>query len=130
MTHPRTAAATRAAVALAPLIEELRASGCHTAAAIAAALNARGVPSPAGKSVWHRSTVDRLLRRLGVDRSRSAKRTREHCARGHAWTAETMHVRGGYLICRICDREDRAKVRARRLRQAAAVQLDPQEPDD
>jgi hypothetical protein len=35
---------------LTPLIEELRASGCHTAAAIAAALNARGVPSPAGKA--------------------------------------------------------------------------------
>ena len=119
MTHPRTAAATKAAVALAPLIEELQASGCHTAAAIAAALNARGVPSPAGKGVWHQSAVDRLLRRLGVDRSRSVKRTREHCARGHVWTAETMHVRGGYLICRICSREDRAKARTQRLRQPA-----------
>ena len=119
MTHPRTAAATKAAVALAPLIEELRASGCCTSAAIAAALNARGVPSPAGKGVWHRSAVDRLLRRLGVELSRSVKRTKEHCARGHAWTAETMRVRDGSLICRICSREDRAKARAQRLQQPA-----------
>ncbi|WP_240046938.1 recombinase family protein [Paracraurococcus ruber] len=68
----RMASAARAAQAqdramdLGPVIREIRAAGCQSLAAIADALNARGLPSPSGRGPWHRSAVDRLLRRLEV----------------------------------------------------------------
>jgi DNA invertase Pin-like site-specific DNA recombinase len=66
----RAAAAAKAAQAqdravdLAPVVAEMRAAGCRTLASLAAALNARGLPSPSGRGAWHPSAVDRLLRRL------------------------------------------------------------------
>jgi DNA invertase Pin-like site-specific DNA recombinase len=66
----RAAAAAKAAQAqeraadLGPVIAEMRAAGCRSLSSLAAALNARGLPSPSGRGSWHRSAVDRLLRRL------------------------------------------------------------------
>jgi DNA invertase Pin-like site-specific DNA recombinase len=57
-----------------PIVEELKAEGIVTLRAIAAELNQRGIASPRGRT-WHVLTVDRLLRRLGVDsRRRGPKR--------------------------------------------------------
>ena len=56
-----------------PIIEELKAEGIVTLRAITAELNRRGVSSPRGRS-WHVITVDRLLRRLGVDSRRRGPR--------------------------------------------------------
>jgi hypothetical protein len=47
-----------------PLIREVQASGARTLAEIAAALNARGVPTARGAS-WAPMTVKRVLDRAG-----------------------------------------------------------------
>jgi DNA invertase Pin-like site-specific DNA recombinase len=66
----RAAAAAKARQAqaraedLAPIIQQMRAAGCATLASLAAALNARGLPSPSGRGPWHSSAVSRLLHRL------------------------------------------------------------------
>ncbi|MDO9713762.1 recombinase family protein [Paracraurococcus lichenis] len=66
----RAAAAAKAARAqeraadLGPVIAGMRAAGCRTLGDFRDALNARGLPSPSGRGPWHRSAVDRLLRRL------------------------------------------------------------------
>ena len=52
------------AVALAPVIAEIRATGITGAYAIAAALMARGVPTARGHRFWSDGTVRDLLRRL------------------------------------------------------------------
>jgi hypothetical protein len=49
---------------LAPIIAELRAAGVTSLNRIAAALNRRGVPTPAGNGRWHAMQVSRLLKRL------------------------------------------------------------------
>lgn len=58
------------AVALSDTIRALQAT-CPTVRALAAALNARGVPTTKGGK-WHVSTVHRLLRRLDENQTRSA----------------------------------------------------------
>jgi hypothetical protein len=60
----RTARANRAAADLAPVIVELRAAGITSLNDIAAALDARRVPTPAGSRHWHAMQVARLLKRL------------------------------------------------------------------
>jgi hypothetical protein len=60
----RTARANRSAADLAPVIAELRAAGITSLNGIAAALNERGVPTPAGSRHWHAVQVARLLKRL------------------------------------------------------------------
>jgi hypothetical protein len=60
----RTARANRAAADLAPVIAELRAAGITSLNDIAAALDGRGIPTPAGSRHWHPMQVARLLRRL------------------------------------------------------------------
>jgi hypothetical protein len=60
----RSARATARAADLAPIMSELKAEGITSLNGIAAALNARGVPTPAGSSHWHASQVARVLRRL------------------------------------------------------------------
>jgi len=45
---------------LAPLLAGIRAAGCASLPAIAAALNARGVPTPSGKGAWYPATVQRI----------------------------------------------------------------------
>ena len=52
------------AVALAPVIAEIRASGITEPYAIAAALTARGVPTARGHRFWGYGSVCSLLRRL------------------------------------------------------------------
>jgi hypothetical protein len=47
-----------------PLIRELQAAGARSLAEIAAALNARGVPTARGAS-WARTTIKRALERAG-----------------------------------------------------------------
>jgi hypothetical protein len=54
------------AVALAPVIAEIRASGITEAYAIAAALTARGIPTARGYSFWMAGPVRSLLNRLGA----------------------------------------------------------------
>jgi hypothetical protein len=49
---------------LAPIVRELQANGVTSLNGIAAALNARGVPTPAGSGRWHPAQVARLLKRL------------------------------------------------------------------
>jgi hypothetical protein len=60
----RRARAARAAADLAPVIAELRASGVTSLRGIAAALNARGIPTVAGSGRWYHAQVRRLLARL------------------------------------------------------------------
>jgi hypothetical protein len=62
----RTARAYRAAADLAPVIAELRAAGITSLNGIAAALDARRVPTPGGAGHWHASQVARMLKRLAV----------------------------------------------------------------
>jgi len=50
---------------LAPIIEELKASGANSLGAIAKALTSRGIPTARGKSVWTPAGVSRVLERLG-----------------------------------------------------------------
>jgi DNA invertase Pin-like site-specific DNA recombinase len=60
----RLAEADRHAQNVLPLIREVQAAGARTLAEIAAALNARGVPTSHGAS-WARTTVKRVLERAG-----------------------------------------------------------------
>jgi hypothetical protein len=60
----RIARANRTAADLAPIIAELRAAGITKLNDVAAALDARGVPTPAGSGHWHAMQVARLLKRL------------------------------------------------------------------
>jgi DNA invertase Pin-like site-specific DNA recombinase len=66
----RVAAAAKAEQAaarardLAPVVAQMQVAGCKTLASYAAALTARGLPSPSGRGPWHRSAVARLLNRL------------------------------------------------------------------
>jgi hypothetical protein len=60
----RIARANRTAADLAPVIAELRAAGITTLHGIAAALDERHVPTPAGSWHWHAMQVARLLKRL------------------------------------------------------------------
>jgi hypothetical protein len=59
----RTARASRAVTDLAPVIAELRTTGVTSLKAIAAALDERHVPTPAGSTHWHPAQVARLLKR-------------------------------------------------------------------
>jgi hypothetical protein len=52
------------AAKVAPTIKSLQASGAKTLRAIAAALNARGVPTPRGRAEWDATKVRRVLARL------------------------------------------------------------------
>jgi hypothetical protein len=61
----RTARAAARATRLAPTIKEPQADGVTTLQGIAAALNAREVPTPWGRGSWQASQVRRLLARLG-----------------------------------------------------------------
>jgi hypothetical protein len=70
MAHVKGAAANRtAADAFArnvlPVIREIQNSGASTSRAIAAALNARGVPTARGGQ-WHDSTVRDALKHAGA----------------------------------------------------------------
>jgi hypothetical protein len=60
----RVARADARATDLAPLIAELRASGVTTLHGIAAALNARKIPTPRGRGEWQAPQVGRVLARL------------------------------------------------------------------
>jgi len=48
-----------------PLIASIQAAGLTTLRDVAGALNARGIPSPAGRQ-WHPTTVKRILERVNV----------------------------------------------------------------
>jgi hypothetical protein len=58
------ARANESAAMLAPIIAELRSIGVTSLNALAAALNAREVPTPGGSHHWHAAQVSRLLKRL------------------------------------------------------------------
>ena len=64
-TMARQQGATQAAHRLALEVERLRAEGVTGQAAMARALNRRGVPVPSGRGVWTHTTVARVLRRCG-----------------------------------------------------------------
>jgi hypothetical protein len=61
----RMARANASAADLAPVIAELRAAGVTSLKAIAAALDARNVPTPAGSTHWQPAQVARLLKAAG-----------------------------------------------------------------
>jgi hypothetical protein len=50
---------------LAPIIRKLQAAGTMTLVGIAAALNARGIPTASGRGPWHAVQVSRVLVRIG-----------------------------------------------------------------
>jgi hypothetical protein len=52
------------AIALAPVIAEMQASGITSPYAIAAALTARGIPTARGYRYWRSEPVRKLLKRL------------------------------------------------------------------
>jgi DNA invertase Pin-like site-specific DNA recombinase len=58
-----TAKARRYAADMAPVIAAIKTEGATSLGAIAAALTARGVPSPNGRGRWHPATVQRVLAR-------------------------------------------------------------------
>jgi len=60
----KAAQAQNRAAELGPTVAQMQAAGCRSLASLAAALNARGIPSPSGRGPWHRSAVARLLQRL------------------------------------------------------------------
>ena len=60
----RMARANASAATLAPIVRELQASGVTSLNGLAAALNERGVPTPAGSQYWHAAQVSRLLKGL------------------------------------------------------------------
>jgi Recombinase len=60
----RTARADAHAAKVAPTIKKLQASGVTTLRAIAAKLNARGIPTPRGQGQWQAAQVWRVLARL------------------------------------------------------------------
>ena len=59
-----TARADAHAAKLAPTIKKLRARGATTLRAIAAELNALGIPTPRGRGRWQAPQVARVLARL------------------------------------------------------------------
>jgi hypothetical protein len=66
------ARANASAATLAPVVRELQASGITSLNGLAAALNERRVPTPAGSGPWYASQVARLLKRLLGPERRSA----------------------------------------------------------
>jgi hypothetical protein len=60
----RRGRANQKAADLAPIIAELRAAGVTSFTGIAAALNARGIPTASGSGRWYHAQVRRLLARL------------------------------------------------------------------
>jgi hypothetical protein len=62
----RQARADERAAPLTPIVKSLQAAGLTSLNALAAALNAQGVPTPAGRGCWHPSQVARILRRLAA----------------------------------------------------------------
>jgi DNA invertase Pin-like site-specific DNA recombinase len=58
----KSAMATARAADLRPIIAEVRAAGIGTLTGIAAALAARGVPTPSGRGAWSAASVMRLER--------------------------------------------------------------------
>ncbi|MCV0387078.1 MAG: recombinase family protein [Nitrobacter sp.] len=56
--------ARRRAIDLAPLLNELRSSGSNTPRLLAAALNARGIPTARGRARWSATQVARIEARL------------------------------------------------------------------
>jgi hypothetical protein len=65
----RAARANAHAADLAPILKELQATGITSLNGIAAAFNAREVPTPAGSGHWHAMQVARVLKRLAMQRS-------------------------------------------------------------
>lgn len=63
-TNLKRARAVVRATELAPIIAEIQASGITSHNGIAAAFNARGIPSATGKGRWYDHTVGRVLARL------------------------------------------------------------------
>jgi DNA invertase Pin-like site-specific DNA recombinase len=63
----QTSRATSRAKDLSPLLSELRQEGIVSAAGLAAALNARGIPSARGKTHWTATQVIRVISRLTLD---------------------------------------------------------------
>lgn len=61
----RSLAADHAAFRLLPLVEELKAEGASSLHQIAAALTARGIPTPAGGAGWTATAVRRVVARAG-----------------------------------------------------------------
>jgi DNA invertase Pin-like site-specific DNA recombinase len=61
----QASAARENAIALAPALAELRASGIVTTPALANALNQRAIPTPRGGK-WHSASVARVLHRLAA----------------------------------------------------------------
>jgi Recombinase len=66
----RRARAQERAVDLAPIVKVLRAAGITSLNAIAAALNAHGIQTPAGRHRWYPTQVSRVLKRLAAQRSK------------------------------------------------------------
>src|SRR5271163_2041142 len=64
-TEARRLAAERAAHRLALEVEQLRTAGVEGSAALARALNARGVPTPRAGGIWTHTTVARIMARAG-----------------------------------------------------------------
>jgi hypothetical protein len=62
----RQARADERAAPLTPIVKSLQAAGVTSLNALAEALNAQGVPTPAGMGCWHPSQVARILRRLAA----------------------------------------------------------------
>jgi hypothetical protein len=52
-----------------PIIEAIRATGTITPPTIAAALNARDIPTPSGRGRWHAATVRRMIAFVGEGRT-------------------------------------------------------------
>jgi hypothetical protein len=67
----RQARADARAADLAPIVRELQANGVTSFKGIAAALNARGVPTPWGSHHWYPMQVSRVLARLARRGGRS-----------------------------------------------------------
>jgi DNA invertase Pin-like site-specific DNA recombinase len=59
----KTAKARAAAADLAPVIAGIQTDGAASLAGIAAALTARGIPTPSGRGGWHAATVQRIMAR-------------------------------------------------------------------
>jgi hypothetical protein len=58
------ARAAKRAASLPPIVKELQAAGITSLSGMAKALNARGVPTPAGCRHWYPAQVVQLLKRL------------------------------------------------------------------
>jgi DNA invertase Pin-like site-specific DNA recombinase len=70
----RREAAEQAAYRLALEVEQLRSEGIEGQAALARALNNRGIAPPAGRGSWTHTTVARLLQRVAAWRAVSQSR--------------------------------------------------------